>query len=239
MAESAKTIVQMMKDRISKAGKGMSNIFYVKKDGKVRIRFLTDMEKGVVIPFHTKWKEYNHPCLELYGKECPRCKEDPKPAEYFVFTIWNYETKQRELFMYKATKCTPIPAMITMYEEYNTICDRDYIITRQGEATDTVYTVLPLDKKPFKGDEEPYTKDEIMDIVFNAYPADDNEDEKPSRKRNENVITDTSDFDEDEEIDYSEWSNKDLKAECKKRGFDYTGKSRQEVIEMLSDNVPF
>lgn len=310
MAESAKSIVQMMKERISKSGTGQKNIFFVKKDGQVRVRFLTDLEEGVVVPFHTKFKDHNHPCLKLYGRNCPNChNSDSNTADHFVFTVWNYETKRTEIFIYKATKCTPIPALVTMYETYGTICDRDYVINRQGEQTDTVYTVVPMERKRFKGDEQPYSKKQIMKMLLKAYPPetddddedeeeeeirparkssaksknkssrydeedddeddilddedededDDFEDEKPARKskrKNSNVIAssrkktkrrndedeDDEDFDEDfdeVEPDYESWTNKQLKAECKKRGFDYTGMNREQVIDMLIDDLPF
>lgn len=308
MAESAKSIVQMMKERISKSGKGQKDIFYVKKDGRVRVRFLTDLEEGVVIPFHTKWKEFNHPCLKLYGRNCPNChNNDANTADNFVFTVWNYETKRTELFMYKATKCTPMPALVTMYETYGTICDRDYVISRQGEATDTVYTVVPMERKRFKGDEQPFSKKQIMKMLLKAYPpesededeGDEDEEEIGTRKRTRSAnsrhsnkkvidededdeIIDDDDGDEDEdednfdekaakrskrksrvissskkrrqeqerefgdlsdfdeaEPDYESWTNKQLKAECKKRGFDYTGMDREQVIDMLVDDLPF
>lgn len=299
MAEKAKSIVQMMKERISKSGKGAKDIFFVKKDGRVRVRFLTDLEESVVVPFHTKWKEFNHPCLEMYGRSCPNChNSDASTAENFVLTVWNYETKRRELFIYKATKCTPMPALVTMYETYGTICDRDYVIDRKGEATDTVYTVIPMEKKRFRGDEQPFSKKQVLKMILKAYPPEtdddeedeeeqdtrrksakkpatktkyndddfdeeddfdeddeddfddeeeDEEDKKPAKKkrRNENVIgssrkkSSEDDFDDEDEIDYSELSNAELKRECKKRGLDYTGMNREQVIDMLEDDLPF
>lgn len=297
MAETAKSIVQMMKERISKSGKGQKDIFFVKKDGRVRVRFLTDLEESVVVPFHTKWKEFNHPCLELYGKDCPNChNSDANTAEFFVFTVWNYETKRCELFIYKATKCTPIPALVTMYETYGTICDRDYVISRQGEATDTVYTVVPMERKKFRGDEQPFGKKQVLKMLLKAYPPetdeededeeqetrrkpvkkaaakskgkyadedfddeddfeeefeeddfDDEEEEKPKKKKraNKNVIgssrkrSSEDDFEDEEEIDYNSLSNAELKRECKKRGLDYSGMDREQVIDMLEDDLPF
>lgn len=259
--EQAKSIVSMMKDRISKAGKGNNNTFYVKKDGKVRVRFLSDMEEAVVVNFHTKWKEWNHPCMNYFNKPCPHCDSDEgTTAEMFCFTVWNYESKRVEIFMYKATKCTPIPALVTMYETYGTICDRDYTIARQGEGTDTVYTVVPLDRKRFKGEEQPFTKKEILKQLLKAYPCNSDEDDEEEeeireKSKKSNVIATSNnnknvdDFDDDdsfedddedeEEIDYSEWSNEELKAECKKRGWSTKGMNRKQVIDMLTDNVPF
>lgn len=295
MSEKAKSLVEMMKERIAKTGKGQKNLFYVKKDGRVRVRFLNDLEEGVVVAFHSKWKSHNHPCLKYYGKECPNCDNDESyTADNFVFTVWNYETKQKELFIYKANKCTPIPALVTMFETYDTICDRDYVISRQGEGTDTVYTVVPMDRKKFKGDEEPYTKKEVLKMLLKAFPPesededdededyvpkknaskksaskkyddydeddyDDDEDEdeddyeykskRKSKKPNKDVVIgssakknfddDDDDFDEDDEIDYNEMTNAELKAECKKRKFSTKGMNREQVIQMLEDNIPF
>lgn len=124
MAEKARSIVDIMKDKINKASNGIQNIFYVKKDGKVRIRFLTEIEDSVELKFHSKWQSYNHLCNSYLGKDCPHCDEEEeggRPYEMYAFTIWNYESKRREVFMYKATRNSPIFQLISMNEEFGTI----------------------------------------------------------------------------------------------------------------------
>ena len=214
MAEKAKSLVEAMKNRIANAGSGSKgNIFYVKKDGKVRVRFLNDMEDGLAVTFHDKWQGYSHPCMEYYGKPCPH-HNDPegRTQDLYAWTVWNYETKKREIFLYKANRCSPIPSLISMFETYGTLCDRDFVITRQGQGTDTTYSVIPMDKKRSKIDEEPFTKKEVLKMLLQAFPCEEDDD------------IDEDDYDEDEEDEEEEEvtskkskSKKSSKSKSKKR----------------------
>lgn len=216
MAEKAKSLVEAMKNRIANAGSGSKgNIFYVKKDGKVRVRFLNDMEDGLAVTFHDKWQGYSHPCMEYYGKPCPH-HNDPegRTQDLYAWTVWNYETKKREIFLYKANRCSPIPSLISMFETYGTLCDRDFVITRQGQGTDTTYSVIPMDKKRSKIDEEPFTKKEILKMLLQAFPCEEDDD----------IDEDDYDEDEDEEDEEEEEvtskkskSKKSSKSKSKKR----------------------
>lgn len=191
MGEKAKSLVESMKERINRSGNGKSVTFYLKKDGKCRIRFLQDMEEGMKVQYHDKFGEFSHPCLSYYGKPCPNCKnKDARHIDNFVWSVWNYETKRVELFMYKASKASPIPALISMYETYGTICDRDYVIQRNGEGFDTTYSVVPMDKKKFKGDEQPFSKKKTLKLLLEIATIG-NEDEE----------NDEEDEDEDEEVE--------------------------------------
>lgn len=338
MSEKAKSIIDIMKEQISKNGKKKGGSFWVKKDGSTRVRFLSDLDAAICIKFHGQWKVINpHPCLEYYGKTCDHCNDDNiKTDDYYVLTVWNYETKKREPFIYKMNNCTPYPALVSFFSNYGTIIDRDYKIEKHGEGTETAYTVVPLDKKKFIGDEEPFSKKVIFKKVLEAFPynngkleaaeevdedeeddeeevkptkkskkkstADDDEDDdddespkhkkavvkqkqkdeededddfeepkkKPSKsKANKKLEYDIDDDDydrppekiskkkkhveedeedendemeddsEDDEPDYKAMSGDELKKECKKIGFDYKGRSRKEVIQMLEDGVPF
>ena len=80
------------------------------------------------------------------------------------------ETKRKELFVFKANKCSPIPALVSMYETYGTICDRDFVIQRNGSGTETNYSVVPMDKKRFKLDENAYSKKKVLKMLLEAFP---------------------------------------------------------------------
>lgn len=196
MAEKAKSLIDTMKERINKSGGSMKGIFYVRKEGSVRVRFLTEMNEGIELKFHSKWKAYNHLCLAHLGKDCPHCDEEEDGGNMYstyAFTVWNYETKKREIFMYKATKNSPIYQLIALFEEIGTICDRDIVIKRYGEGVDTKYTATALDRKKFKGDEGPFSKKFIIKTLAKAFPyegpdadededEDDEEEEQPKKK---------------------------------------------------------
>lgn len=205
MAEKARSIVDMMKDKINRASSGFQNIFYVRKDSKVRIRFLTEMEEGLELRFHSKWQHYNHLCLSYLGEDCPHCEEEEDGgAKYdmYAFTIWNYETKKREIFLYKATKNSPIFQLISMYEEFGTITDRDYTIKKQGEGISTIYTIVPVEKKVFRGDEQPFSKKKIIKLVAEAFPYDGKKEE--------------SEDDEDDDDDSMPWEKSKSKKSSSK-----------------------
>ena len=246
MGEKAKSLVQSMKERISNSGSKKGNIFYLKKDGKCRVRFLQDMEEGTKIQFHSKYGEFNHVCLSYFGKKCPNCKNtEAKTYDSFCWTVWNYETKKKELFLFKANKLSPIPALIGMFENYGTICDRDYVIQRNGDGFETSYSVVPMDKKKFKGEEEPISKKKMLKILKEAFPVDeddsdydndDEEDEEEDEEEEEVVAKKKSkkevkkrvveDDDDDEDDDDEEEKPKKSKKEDKKKS-----KKKKKVIE--------
>ena len=213
MGEKSKSLVESMKERISRSGSKKGNLFYLKKDGKCRVRFLQDMEDGIQVQYHDKFGEFSHPCLSYYGKKCPSCKNpEAKHVDNYVWSIWNYETKRVELFMFKASKASPIQPLISMYENYGNITDRDYVIQRNGEGFETNYSVVPMDKKKFKGDEEPYSKKKVLKMLLEAAQLpddedvdeddeeeDDDEEEVTSKKKVNKKTKSKYDDDEDEE----------------------------------------
>lgn len=216
MAEKAKSIVEVMKERISKAGQSKESTFYVKDGNKVRVRFLTDMEDGIGVTFHSKWQEFNHICQKYYGKECPGCKnKEAQTYDAFAYTIYNYESKRKEIFLFKANKASPIPALINIYETYGTICDRDIVVARNGSGTGTTYSAIPMDKSKFKGDDkEQFSKKKILKKLYEMFPCnedlddedeeeddDDFEEEMPKKKKASKRVVEEDEDDEDDDFD--------------------------------------
>lgn len=187
--EKARSLVDIMKERIAHTGNRKGDFFFLRKDNKIRVRFLQDMEEGTQVTFHDKWGEFNHPCLSYFGKDCPNCdNREARTADNFVWSIWNYESKKVELFMFKANKASPIPALVSMYENYGTIVDRDFVIERKGDGTDTVYSVVPMDRSRFKGTAQPFAKKKLMGMILEAFPPPEGD-------------FDIDDEDDDEEVD--------------------------------------
>lgn len=243
MSEKAKSIVDIMREKISESGKKKSDIFWVKKDGSIRVRFLSDLTEAICVKFHEQWKVVNpYPCLEYYGKECPGCADDNmKTTERYCLTIWNYETKRVEPFIYKMNNCTPFPAIVSYYGEYDTITDRDYKIEKHGEGTETTYTVIPLTPKKFIGEEVAFTKKQMFKKIFEMFPytkpmdvkkekekydMDEDEDERPVKK-SKVAITD----DDDEE---------DMpKKKMKKPAYDVDDEDEDDIDEDDEDAIDF
>lgn len=227
--EKAKSLVEIMKDRIAHTGNRKGDFFFLRKDTKVRVRFLQDLEEGTQVVFHDKWGEFNHPCLSYYGKECPNCdNKDARTADNFVWSVWNYESKKVELLMFKANKASPIPALVSMFENYGTIIDRDFVIERKGDGTDTTYSVVPMDRSSFKGSAQPLSKKKVMVMILEAFPPaegdldfddeDDDEEEeevvvkksaKKTKRKPAPVEEDDEDEEEDEDEDDVPWDDDD------------------------------
>lgn len=235
MGEKSKSLVESMKERISRSGSKKGNMFYLKKDSKCRVRFLQDMEDGIQVQYHDKFGEFSHPCLSYYGKKCPSCKNnEARHVDNYVWSIWNYETKKVELFMFKASKASPIPSLISMYESYGTITDRDYVIQRNGEGFETTYSVVPMDKKKFKGDEEPYSKKKVLKMLLDIAQLPDDEEtdnEDDEDEDDEEVVTKKkvnkkakSKYDEDDEDEDLDDEDDDEEEKPKK-------KSKKKVVE--------
>lgn len=219
--EKSRSIVDVMKDKINRSGSGKGDIFFVRKDGKVRVRFLQDMEESILVTFHDKWQEFNHPCLTYYGKKCPNCdNSEARTTENFVWSVWNYETQRVELFMFKANKSSPIPSLISFYENYGSITDRDYAIERRGERFDTVYSVVPLKESRFKGTAKPFTKKEVFKKLLAAFPYDDDD-----------ALDDEEDEEEEEEVSTKKPAKKAPAKRSSKAPFD----EEEEEDEGLDD----
>ncbi len=210
MGEKKKSVVDSIKDRIKNSqGQGpKEGIFYLKDGQKRRVRFISDMEEAESIVMHSLFGSggYFEPCKKYFGIKCDKCKDDDKEKRddtYYVWTVYDYESKKRCLFMYKATEKTPVPYMVEYYENNGTICDRDYTISRTGEKLATSYKIVPLDKSKFRKSEDPYDKEDIMEILkenyFKKKDEDDNDDDdepvKKKKKRDED-----EDDDDDEPV---------------------------------------
>jgi len=217
MPERTRSLVDIMKDKINRSSSGFANIFYVRRDAKCRIRFLSDIDEGMELRFHSKWQKYNHLCLSYVGKDCPHCDQEEEGGvkyDMYAFTIWNYESKKREIFLYKASKNSPIFQLISFSEEYGTISDRDYVIKKQGEGVNTLYLVTPVgEAKRFRGDEKPFSKKMVIKLIAEAFPyegddeledSDDDDDTPPWNDKKSKVKPKAKRRpaeDEDEDVD--------------------------------------
>lgn len=205
MAKKDGGILDEMRNRIRNSGSGKGKMFYLKDRDKKRVRFLSDIDAAVKVPFHDKWGELNEPCRELVGKTCPNHdRDDIRTKDNFAWPVYNYDQKEVQVFLYKANQNSPIPNLIAMYEAYGTITDRDYTISRAGSGTDTTYSLVPLDKGKFKFADKfkALSKKAILELVFKAFKNEDEEEEE-----------DEEDDDEEEE---GETPKKGKKKEDKK-----------------------
>jgi len=236
-------LVDKIKQDVKKSGQNKGKFIYFREGTKQRVRFLTDMDDGLEATFHDSFEQgINVPCQELFGKNCPYCDDDSlRTRSQYIWSVYNYETKEVQLFMFPVNNCSPVPALMAMYENYGTITDRDYVISVSGKGTTKTYSVVPMDKVKFRNENaKAYAEKAVLKMLDKAFPCDDSDDEeedetpkkrpaaeaaaKKSSKKPEPEPED-DDYDGDEEegdeeegaVDYSEMSAQELYKLCKER----------------------
>lgn len=247
------SILSNIKQGVANSGSNKGKVLYFKDGGKVRIRFLAEIEDGVQISQHDKFDDgINFFDQEQINGEAHELQEDPdvRHRQAYVWPVWDYDAKEVKLFIGYANNFSPLPALIGMFESYGTIKDRDYVITRNGSQLNTSYTVVPMDKVKFKNKKaKPWPEKKILEILDKAFPApdaDDEDDEAPKKKSNKNKKKKgkkkpdpepEEDEDDDEVEDYSEMSARELYMECIERGIEAKKKKKASYyIELLEED---
>lgn len=255
-------LVDKIKADAKKSGSNKGKFIYFREGTKLRVRFLQDMDDGMEITFHDSYEQgINVPCQEHFGRDCPYCDDDSiRTRSQYLWSVWNYEAKEVQLFMFPVNNCSPIPALMAMYENYGTICDRDYVISVSGKQTTKSYSVVPMDKVKFRNVKaKPYSEAQVLKMLDKAWPCDDvdydddDEEEAPKKKAPKKTgkastkrpVDDDEDEDDedwgdedsgDDTPDYSEMSAKELFKLCKERGIDVKPKkSERFYIKQLEE----
>lgn len=243
-------LLDNIKKDARKSGQSKGKFIYFRENQKVRIRFLQDMDEGMEITWHDSYEQgINVPCQEHFGRDCPYCNDDSlRTRSQYCWSVWNYETNEVQLFMFAVNNCSPIPALVAMYETYGTLCDRDYVISVSGKQQNKTFSVVPMDKVKFRNDRaKAYSEKAVLDMINKAWPADnvvdeDEDDDVTSKKKKPSLPTKKagkskpkkdvdeeeddydelpwSDEDEESEDDYEDMSPKELFNLCKKRKLD-------------------
>ncbi len=229
MAKESKSVLEAIKSEINKSNNGaFKNFFKIRESGaKVRVRFLQNFEDCTQIVFHDKWNGFNHPCLEQYGKDCPNCNNpEARTNTLYCWNVYNYETKQVELFLYKANKATPIFSLMSLYEVIGDITKQDIVVQRNGTGTSTTYqcTAVPKISK-FDKEVKLFSEKKILELCLEAFNRiadegdsfDDDEEETVNTKRNTKSLAkkkskpdlvedddDDDDFDDDDDDDFDD-----------------------------------
>lgn len=237
----ANGLLSKIKNDVKRSGSNKRKLIYFRDGSKLRVRFLTDMDDGMEVKFHDNFEAgINVPCQEVFGRNCPYCEDEDsvRTRSQYIWSVWNYEAKEVQLFMFPVNNCSPIPALMAMYETYGTLCDRDYVITQVGKQQNKTFSVVPMDKNKFRNDKaKAFSEKSILKILDKAFPFDDGEEmedddyeveDKKSKKtkakskkheeydEDEDDTFDDEEFDDDEES-YEDMSPKELFKLCKER----------------------
>lgn len=253
-------LLSEIKKDAKKSGQNKGKFIYFREGQKQRIRFLQDMDDGLQITFHDSFEQgINVPCQEHFDRDCPYCNDDTvRTRSQYIWSVWNYETNEVQLFMFPVNNCSPLPALVAMYETYGTLTDRDYVISVTGKQQNKTFSVVPMDKVKFRNTKaKPYSESQVLKMLDKAFPCDtesdddDDEDYTPkSKKKKQQRPAKTStkkdidedyedddydDYDEDmteeddtEDVDYESMSVKELYKLCKSRGIDVAPKKSQK-----------
>jgi hypothetical protein len=189
-------IIDSIKTSVAKSGSNKEKILYVRSDSKVRVRFLQEFGKGYQFTFHDSFeKGVNTICQEELGKTCPLCGEEGlRTRILYAWSIYNFDTKKVEIMLFAANNCTPVSSLLSMYENYGTIMDRDYVLSKSGKQQNTTYSVIPMDKEKFRNTKaKPYTKSAVLKILDKAFALPDE-----YAKDQDFDDIDEEDFDEEE-----------------------------------------
>lgn len=221
-------LVDDIKNQVKKSGTNKGKFLYFKSGTKVRVRFLDDMDDGHKVKFHDSYAAgINVPCQGEFGHECPYCDDDElRTRDQYAWTVWDYDAKEVKILMAPVNQCSPVPALVSMYEAYGTLCDRDYVITKSGQQQSTTFSVVPMDKAKFRNDKaKPLSESKFLQLLDKAFPCDEREDEddepkRKSKKRPEPREEQPWDDDEESENEYSAMSAKELYKLCKERGIE-------------------
>lgn len=241
-------LLKDIKAAVKNSGSNKGKIVYFKSDTKVRIRFLSDVEDGIKVEFHDSFAlGINVPCQEIYGRDCMYCgDEELRTRDMYAWPVYDYDANEVKIMLAAVNNCSPVPALVGMYESYGTLMDRDYVITRSGSGTNTTYSVVPMDKAVFKNKKaKPLTQKQMLEIIDKAYPAEqsDEKGKKPKKKIEASQDWDDEDEDEDnEEVNYFEMEVKELYKLCKERDIEAKPKMKAKYyIELLeaADNAEY
>lgn len=237
----ANGLLSKIKNDVKRSGSNKRKLIYFRDGSKLRVRFLTDMDDGMEVKFHDNFEAgINVPCQEAFGRNCPYCEDEDsvRTRSQYIWSVWNYEAKEVQLFMFPVNNCSPIPALMAMYETYGTLCDRDYVITQVGKQQNKTFSVVPMDKNKFRNDKaKAFSEKGILKILDKAFPFDDGEEmedddyevedkkskkTKAKSKKHEEYDEDEDDTFDDEEFDdeeesYEDMTPKELFKLCKER----------------------
>lgn len=232
-------LVDKIKSDAKKSGQNKGKFIYFREGQKIRVRFLVDMDDGMEVTFHDSFERgINVPCQEHFGKNCPYCDEEGlRTRSQYIWSVYNYEAKEVQLFMFPVNNCSPIPALMAMYENYGTITDRDYVISVSGKQQNKTFSVVPMDKVKFRNAKaKAYSEKAILKMLDKAWPCDaidddDDDDDVPkkrvpkkSEKKSSHKVDDDDWGDDEDELDYSDMSPKELYKLCKEREIDVVPK---------------
>lgn len=229
-------LLDSIKRDAKKSGGNKAKFIYFREGEKQRVRFLQDMDEGMEIVFHDSFEAgINVPCQEIFGRECPYCEDDSlRTRSQYAWSVWNYETNQVQVFMFPMNNCSPLAALVAMYDTYGTLMDRDYVISVTGKQQNKTFSVVPMDKVKFRNTKaKPFSKKQMLSMLDKAWPADDTEEdeEEETKKRKKKARKPEPEEDVEDDYDCDEWEDDEDEEEVP----DYDSMSPKELYNLCKE----
>ena len=167
----------------TRAERGPSANFIRFKDGESgKVRFLVDNEEDVVYyREHYVGKAYKF-CQDTTEDEtghCAYCEDGDRPGEKYAFNVIDRKDGKVKVLQLAISHATQI---LEYYDEYGSINDRDYKITRHGNESKTRYTFVPMGVKKMDAQDKALAK-EKYDLIEMYTPKEVVEPKKSEKKK--------------------------------------------------------
>lgn len=243
------SIISSIKNDAKKSGQNKGKFIYFREGQKVRIRFLQDMDDGLEVLWHDSYESgINVPCQEIFGRECEYCDDDSlRTRKQYCWSVWNYEAKEVQLFMFAVNNCSPIPSLVAMYENYGTLTDRDYVISVTGKQQNKTFSVVPMDKVKFRNEKaKPFATKTVLKMIDKAWPdenadadEEDYEDDVSKKKKSNKKSVPKGKSkpvkDDDEDFDEDDYDNDELDDVEEDEEQDYSDMSAPELFKLCKE----
>lgn len=239
-------LIDDIKRDAQKSGGSKGKFFYVKDGDSRRVRFLVNIDQGFTIPFHDSFEaNINVPCQKVFGRECPYCGEEGlRTRNQYMWSVWDYDAKEVKALMYPMNNCSPVGAIASSAEVYDSLKERDFVIKRIGKQQATQYSVLPMDKNAFTNSKaKPLSKKAFLEMLDAAYPDELSQDgtikPKSEQKKGKKKEVDIEELDwttPSDRIDYSTMSARELYNLCEEREIEAEPKMKPKYyIDLLEE----
>lgn len=205
--------IKKLKSDLKKSSGGGTWVKSIPKDEELKVRFLTEPSEWFKYEEHYIEDVNYFPCT---GDDCPGCaamKKDKKARSSRRYLANALDVENERVVPLKLP-ATLANRLVSRFERYGTLMDRDYVLIREGSGTNTVYDadtepkskravskydLLDLEKVLVEQFEDAFGEDGDDD-------SDDGDDEPKRSKKSkskrlavEDDDTDDSDDDEEEE----------------------------------------
>jgi hypothetical protein len=240
------TLLSKIKKGVAESGSSKGKMLFFKDGSKIRVRFLQDLEDGIEITMHDSFdRGIQAICRGHFDEECPYCEDSEgiRNRQGYAYSVWDEEAKEVKIFLGFANNFNPLPQLVGMYEAYETLTDRDYVISQTGKQTTKQFSVVPMDKVRFRNKKaKPYSEDKLLELLGKAYPVNEEDateiSKKNGKKKTSKKQEEPDDDDDDDEVnEYEGLSAKELYIECKERGLKVQPKKKaQYYIDLLEED---